>query len=63
MPVYNEIAHIPLMIYHPDFKNKAGARINSLTQTIDIMPTFLDFFGLDIPSDVSGNSLKCFRKR
>jgi len=57
MPVYNEIAHIPLMIYHPDFKNKAGARINSLTQTIDIMPTFLDFFGLDIPSDVSGNSL------
>ena len=57
MPVYNEIAHIPLMIYHPDFKNKAGARINSLTQTIDIMPTFLDFFGLDIPSDVSGKSL------
>ena len=57
MPVYNEISHIPLMIYHPDHSKLSGSRIESLTQTIDIMPTFLDLFNLNIPNDVSGKSL------
>ena len=57
MPVYNEIAHIPLMVYHPDFSSQGGSRRKSLTQTIDIMPTFLDMFNIKIPEDVSGKSL------
>lgn len=57
MPVYQEIAHIPLIIYHPDFSDKAGERRETLTQTIDIMPTLLDIHGADIPSEVTGKSL------
>ena len=26
MPVYDEIAHIPLLIYHPDFADEGGTR-------------------------------------
>ena len=57
MPVYDEIAHIPLMIYHPDFAGEGGTRRHALTQTTDLMPTLLDMAGLEIPADVSGHSL------
>ena len=57
MPVYDEIAHIPLMIYHPDFLSQKGQRREALTQTIDIMPTLLEMFDIQAPSDVSGKSL------
>ncbi|MFG0754596.1 sulfatase [Pseudomonas sp. TYF_14] len=57
MPVYNEVAHIPLMISHPDHLHRAGERRQSLTQTIDLMPTFLDIFGVKAPAEVQGKSL------
>ena len=57
MPVYAEIAHIPLMIHHPDFASEAGTRRNALTQTCDIMPTVLEMAGLDVPQDATGHSL------
>lgn len=57
MPFYNEIAHIPLIVYHPDAKDRAGARVEALTQTIDIMPTILDLFGVPVPEDVTGSSV------
>ncbi|MGB2234218.1 MAG: sulfatase [Candidatus Puniceispirillum sp.] len=57
MPVYDEIAHIPLMIYHPDFAAQGGARRKALTQTTDLMPTMLEMTGISVPEDVSGTSL------
>ena len=57
MPVYDEIAHIPLMIYHPEFSNQGGTRRKALTQSIDIMPTLLDLHDKEIPEDVLGKSL------
>jgi len=57
MPMYEEISHIPLFIYHPDFKNKIGETRNCLTQTSDLMPTFLDLFGITTPIEVQGKSL------
>ncbi len=57
MPVYDEIAHIPLMVYHPDFASEGGSRRKALTQTTDLMPTLLDMAGLAIPPDVTGHSL------
>ena len=47
MPVYNEIAHIPLIVHVPGDR-RAGDRIAALTQTTDLMPTFLDFFGAPV---------------
>ncbi|MDB2390340.1 sulfatase-like hydrolase/transferase [Alphaproteobacteria bacterium] len=57
MPVYDEIAHIPLMIYHPDHAKQGGTRRTALTQTTDIMPTLLDMVNLPVPEDVTGKSL------
>ncbi|WP_105615443.1 sulfatase [Vallitalea okinawensis] len=56
MPVYNEIAHIPFFIWNPKQKC-AGDRRDALAQTIDIAPTILDFFDMEIPKDMLGKSL------
>ena len=59
MPYFDEIARIPLMVYHPDHAEQGGSRRSSLTQTIDLMPTLLDFHGeTDIPPDVEGRSIR-----
>ena len=57
MPMFNEISKIPLMIYHPDYAGKSGERRQALTQTIDIMPTILEFYGTVRPSEVEGKSI------
>ena len=57
MPCYNEVAHIPLFVHHPDFKSLAGTRQAALTQTMDLMPTLLEIHGAEIPPDVKGRSL------
>ena len=57
MPNYQEISHIPLMIYHPDYKNLAGESRNATTSVIDLMPTVLDWYDCDIPREVQGLSL------
>ncbi|HVW55494.1 MAG TPA: sulfatase [Rhizobiaceae bacterium] len=57
MPLYEEISHIPLFVHHPDFASHAGERRRSLTQTIDLMPTFCELFGAEIPPEVQGKSI------
>ncbi len=57
MPFYNEIAHIPLLVYHPDYAHKGGERRNCLTQNIDLMPTLLELHDVPIPDTVTGQSL------
>src|ERR1044071_4824934 len=53
MPVYNEIAHIPLIVHLPG-DARAGRRVAGLTQTTDLMPTFLDYFGAPTPPHPRG---------
>ena len=57
MPFFNEIAHIPFLVYHPDYAALGGQRRRALTQTTDLMPTFLDMFGIAPPATVEGHSL------
>ncbi len=57
LPFYNEIAHIPLFIHHPGHAASAGRRCAALTQTIDLMPTFLDLWHQPPPDEVQGHSL------
>lgn len=57
MPVFDEQARIPLMIYHPDHAAQGGGRRSALTQTPDLMPTFLAMHGLPVPAEVRGASL------
>jgi arylsulfatase A-like enzyme len=56
MPMYNEIVRIPLVMHLPE-DDKAGARVGALTQTIDLMPTFLDHFSCASPPHMHGQSL------
>jgi arylsulfatase A-like enzyme len=56
MPYYAEISNIPLIVHHPGAA-RPGARREALTQTIDLMPTFLDIFGIKVPPEVQGRSL------
>jgi hypothetical protein len=57
MPYYTEISHIPLIVHHPDCASVAGQRRSALTQTMDLMPTFLDLFGLPVPPEVRARSV------
>jgi len=57
MPYYEEISHIPMMIWHPDRADQAGTRRSSLTQTMDLMPTILELHDVSIPESVVGASL------
>jgi arylsulfatase A-like enzyme len=57
MPCYEEIAHIPLMVWHPDHADAAGQRCGALTQTADLMPTFLDLYGLSLPKEARARSI------
>lgn len=45
MPAYNEIFHIPLIVWHPKSRIK---NFSGLTQNIDIFPTILNQFGVDL---------------
>lgn len=56
MPTYEEIAHLPFFIWDPVSGGK-NIRNQELSQTIDIAPTICDFFGIDIPEEMQGNSL------
>lgn len=57
MPVYNEIARIPLIVHLPG-SARAGARVSALTQTTDLMPTVLDWCGAPVPPHLHGRSLR-----
>ncbi|TBL69285.1 sulfatase [Paenibacillus thalictri] len=46
MPVYNEIARLPLTVHLPGGAH-AGTRIQALTQSVDLYPTLLESFGID----------------
>ena len=56
-PFFNEIANTPFFIWDPRYK-KSNERRTSLVQTIDIAPTVLDFFNIEIPKDMLGKPLK-----
>lgn len=52
---HEELTHVPLMMFHRG-KLEAGRRVPGLTQSLDLMPTLLDAFGLSRPA-VHGHSL------
>ncbi len=43
--VYDESAHVPLVIRFPEGKGPAGARVSGLADLLDVAPTIADVFG------------------
>lgn len=57
MPFYNEIAHMPLFMWDPRSRAR-NERRQSLVQTIDLAPTLLRYFGVELPPDMQGKDLE-----
>lgn len=57
MPTYNEIARTPFFVWDPRSEIK-GERRQALVQTIDIAPTLLEFFNVEVPNRMEGKPLK-----
>ncbi len=55
--MYKESFRTPLLIRYPK-EIKPGTKIDNLVQNIDFAPTFLDYAGVKIPSDVQGESFR-----
>ncbi len=56
---YDQSYHIPLIVRDPRAAADAsrGRIIDDFTENVDIMPTMLDWLGLDVPSQCDGFSL------
>jgi arylsulfatase A-like enzyme/Flp pilus assembly protein TadD len=54
--IYQEGVHVPLIFVTPEEKFQ-GLVHSDVVGLVDIMPTMLDMAGIDIPSEVQGNSL------
>ncbi len=55
--VFDPVTHVPLLIRFPDGKF-GGKTVDHLAQSIDIMPTILDYLGRAIPPLTQGVSLR-----
>lgn len=55
MTIYQEIAHIPLMIHDP--RTPGTGRVEQLTQNMDLMPSLLELYGCAVPKEVLAKSL------
>ncbi len=56
--LYQPMAHIPLLVYHPDFRTQGGARRSALVQPVDYFPTVMEAAGVAAPAErLHGKSL------
>ncbi|MCT4648642.1 MAG: sulfatase, partial [Carboxylicivirga sp.] len=55
--MYEQSFRTPLLIKYPK-EIKAGTTIDALVQNLDFASTFMDFAGIDIPSDIQGESFR-----
>lgn len=55
--VHDAAYHTPLIIRQPGNGARAGAVVRAPVETIDIMPTILEWVGQEIPNSVDGRSL------
>lgn len=59
---FDESYHIPLVIRDPDARADVtrGRIVDLFTESVDVMPTVLDWLGIDIPRQCDGRSLTGF---
>src|SRR5690606_87750 len=55
--MYEESFRTPLLMRYPK-EIRAGTVIPQLVQNLDLAPTFLDYAGVSIPSDMQGESFR-----
>ena len=55
---FDQSYHIPMIIRMPD--GIAKGRVAAFTEHVDVMPTMLEWFGVDVPRQCDGRSLQAF---
>lgn len=60
MNVFDQAYHVPLIIRDPQSKAAHGTVVDAFTESVDLMPTLLDWLGQPIPPAVNGRSLVPF---
>jgi len=53
--VYEELAHVPLLIRYPDLEGKV--RVKTRISLVDLLPTVLDLVGTEAPAELRGKPL------
>ena len=63
--LYSEVLNIPLIVKLPSSARMKGQRRRDLAQHIDVVPTILDYLGIEMPKHLEGISLlpAVFRKQ
>lgn len=56
--VYESITHIPMIVAGGDFQPPKNKVYPSVASHVDLVPTFLDYFGVEIPPSLSGLSMR-----
>jgi arylsulfatase A-like enzyme len=54
---FDESFRIPLVIVDPDAEATRGSIVDAFTESVDIMPTLIEYLGGEIPNAVDGRSL------
>ncbi len=56
---FDQSIHIPLIVRDPsvDTDQSRGRQLKMMTESVDLMPSILDWLGLDIPAQCDGHSL------
>lgn len=57
MPCYNEIANTPFFLWDPRVKEAKNVHKQALCQSIDIPATLLEYFNIELPSEMQGKPL------
>ena len=57
--VYQELLHVPFIIQFPGQRGQSlnGKRETAVVQMVDLVPTLLDYIGVDVPDHIQGRSL------
>jgi arylsulfatase A-like enzyme len=53
---YEESIRIPLMVRYPGLSKDPGRKAHQMALNIDVAPTILDILGLEVPSNMQGQS-------
>ncbi|WP_299848401.1 alkaline phosphatase family protein [uncultured Roseovarius sp.] len=60
MTFYDAAYHVPLIIRDPRNTAQHGNSVSAFTESVDVMPTLLDWIGEPTPTSVNGHSLMPF---
>ncbi len=59
---FDQSFHVPLIVHTPEtgVKRARGRRVDAFTESVDIMPTILEYLGVAIPAQCDGEPLTLF---